>query len=103
MKKKMMMVIVILLIVAAVAAAVVVGNMQVVETVENEIVAAEVMIEGQIASKEAATEADDEEEAFDVAELFGTVTEVTDKHILLDVQQLGLVQVLITEDRKSVV
>ena len=97
MKKKMMIVAVVLLIVA-VAAAVAIRNMQVVETVENEIVAAEVMIEGQIASKEAATEADDEEEAFDVAELFGTVTEVTDKHILLDVQQLGLVQVLITDD-----
>lgn len=97
MKKKMMIVAVVLLIVA-VAAAVAIRNMQVVETVENEIVAAEVVIEGQTASKDAATETDDEEEAFDVAELYGTVTEVTDKHILLDAQQLGMVQALITDD-----
>ena len=97
MKKKMMIVAVVLLIVA-VAATVAIRNMQVVETVENEIVAAEVVIEGQTASKDAATETDDEEEAFDVAELYGTVTEVTDKHILLDAQQLGMVQALITDD-----
>ena len=97
MKKKMIIVAVVLLIVA-VAAAVAIRNMQVVETVENEIVAAEVVIEGQTASKDAATETDDEEEAFDVAELYGTVTEVTDKHILLDAQQLGMVQALITDD-----
>ena len=97
MKKKMMIVAVVLLIVA-VAAAVAIRNMPVVETVENEIVAAEVVIEGQTASKDAATETDDEEEAFDVAELYGTVTEVTDKHILLDAQQLGMVQALITDD-----
>ena len=97
MKKKMMIVAVVLLIVA-VAAAVAIRNMQVVESVEKEIVAAEVVIEGQTASKDAATETDDEEEAFDVAELYGTVTEVTDKHILLDAQQLGMVQALITDD-----
>ena len=97
MKKKMIIVAVVLLIVA-VAAAVAIRNMPVVETVENEIVAAEVVIEGQTASKDAATETDDEEEAFDVAELYGTVTEVTDKHILLDAQQLGMVQALITDD-----
>ena len=97
MKKKMMIAIVILLIVAAVAAAVVVCNMQVVETVENEIVAAEVVIEDQTASEYVATEADDEED-FEVAELYGTVTEVADKHILLDAQQFGMVQALITDD-----
>ena len=97
MKKKMIIVAVVLLIVA-VAAAVAIRNMPVVETVENEIVAAEVVIEGQTASKDAATETDDEEEAFDVSELYGTVTEVTDKHILLDAQQLGMVQALITDD-----
>ena len=96
MKKKMMIAIaVVVLIVAAVLAVNMAKRFTAVESdpVLNE--GAEI----QAADDEAGTDAAAlEEEVFEVAELYGSVTEVTDQHIMLDVQQMGAVQVFITDD-----
>lgn len=96
MKKKMMIAItVVVLIVVAVLAVNMAKRFTAVESdpVLNE--GAEI----QAADDEAGTDAAAlEEEVFEVAELYGSVTEVTDQHIMLDVQQMGAVQVFITDD-----
>ena len=96
MKKKTMIVIAVavLIIVAVLAVNMVKQFTAVVESdaVRTEDAAAQVTVD------EAAADAASEEEVFEVAELYGTVTEVTEQHIMLDVQQMGAVQVFITDD-----
>ena len=96
MKKKTMIAIAVavLIIVAVLAVNMVKQFTAVVESdaVRTEDAAAQVTVD------EAAADAASEEEVFEVAELYGTVTEVTEQHIMLDVQQMGAVQVFITDD-----
>lgn len=92
MKKKNVIAVVILVAVLAALLCVVMTNRSV-ESAVNEPVPTQ-----EPAAVDAQTAPLEEEEVFEVAELYGTVTEASDTHVMLDVPQMGMVQAFITDD-----
>lgn len=98
MKKKMIWVLLAVVLVLAVAAAVLllVKN-DVVESTEPIIVTEEVTAEPEI-PEEAEAEALSDGEEIELVTLTGTIVEVTDEYVLLDVGDMGQVQANLSED-----
>ena len=70
-------------------------NKDVTETAVTEVVT----VTDETAQEEAETQVVEEvEEAFEIVELYGTITEMTDEYVLLDAGQMGMIQANISMD-----
>ena len=91
-KKIVMLLIAVAVIAAVVIAGVIVTNFDVVEskTAEVAIVTDEAAQTGE--ALDAQDELAGEEEMFEIAEIYGMITEITDEYVLIDAGQMGMIQ-----------
>lgn len=96
-KKIVLLVAIAIVVVAALAfAAAHMVNLKNDDAIVSDAVVSEVTVDEQAAQQ---PEANGEEEAvFEVVELYGTITEITDEYVLLDAGQMGMIQANLTDD-----
>ena len=91
-KKIVMLLIAVAVIAAVVIAGVIVTNFDVVESKLEEVA---IMTEEAAQTGEALDAQDElagEEEMFEIAEIYGTITEITEEYVLIDAGQMGMLQ-----------